>query len=123
MPKVHRMILCLAFLISAGCTHSGPTIKMLEERAEYDAFSPESALLAPAAAIGVNGEPSQTKADRKIADIWIYPHQAGTREYFGGGWVSILLEGDRWEFTEARPAAPLKKKTVVKKSSDKAVKK
>ena len=123
MLKVRHLTLCLAFLISAGCTHSGPTIKMLEERAEYDAFSPESAVLAPAAAIGVNGEASLAKAERQIADIWIYPHQAGTREYFGGGWVSILLEGDRWEFTEPRPAAALKKKTLVKKSSDKAAKK
>lgn len=83
---------------------------MLEQRAEYDqapgAF-PE-ATLKEAGIAGFKDKPVPVRTRPKVAAIWIHPHETATRDYFWGGWLSIVVEQDQWVLTKPglTPKAP-----------------
>ena len=73
---------------------------MLEVRADYDGREKTEAAslkLADGQALHEisNGLPVRTAP--KIAHVWIFPHETPSKEYFWGGWISVVVEGDKWE--------------------------
>lgn len=121
-----RTHLFRGFLISfvalavAGCLHRAPSLNMLEQRAEYDAADGPTADLRLSAADNEttpdDAIPVRTTA--KTAHVWIHPHETTAKEYFWGGWITIVVDGDKWELTRppgaalppTSPASPLKRK-------------
>jgi len=78
---------------------------MLEVRADYDgkAQSEAEALkLNDGTALRELGGGVPVRTTPKIAHVWIFPHETPAKEYFWGGWISIVVEGDKWEVD--RPA-------------------
>lgn len=95
MTRVTRM--SLAFSISAfsmSCSH-GPSLRMMNERAEYADDAPESSELNLEAskALGEEGDLASEPAPR-IAQVWVYPQRLSRSEYFRGAWISLRVDGD-----------------------------
>jgi len=81
---------------------------MLEKRADYDSDLSENQELKLEAGGALTtievGAPRRTAP--RIAHVWIYPHELEKEGYFWGGWVSIVVEGDRWAFAPSGLASP-----------------
>ena len=94
----------VVFLIStsmfAGCMHRAPSLMMLEERADYKDMEAEEAgslQLSAGGAISPLDGGVPVRRPPRTANIWICPHETPAKEFFWGGWITIVIEGDRWE--------------------------
>ena len=104
---ISLLIVCSTSLGVAGCLHRAESRNLLEERADYPnrEKAEASALKLTDAEVKrdqVTGVPIRTPP--RVAHVWIYPHETPTKEYFWGGWISVVVEGDRWQ--TAIPSAP-----------------
>lgn len=80
---------------------------MLEDRADYsdEPIEKELKLSGNNSLVAVNdGLPERTKP--KVAHIWIHPHETPQKEYFWGGWLTVVVEGDKWEISRPAQAEP-----------------
>ena len=98
-----HILLSLVFLTNlgiSGCLHRAPSLKMLEKRSDYksELESQGQLKLGGDGVITELDEEMPVRSKPKIAHIWIYPHETKGREYFWGGWISVVVEGDKWEF-------------------------
>jgi hypothetical protein len=95
---------------------------MLEVRADYDGKEKDEAselklgdnhvLQDTSGAVPVRTTP-------KTAHVWIFPHETPSKEYFWGGWISVVVEGDRWEIERPGSVAPAKPTTDPDKKTNK----
>ena len=97
LTKAAAWALAVAVLIS-GCVNRAASETMLEKRADYEGAATQEAeelKLSSGPALDVVGvRPARTAP--KIAHIWIFPHETSSKEYFWGGWISVVVEGDKW---------------------------
>jgi len=109
-----RMLLAFltSFLLLAGCAHDGPTLRLMNDRAEYEDEATETSELNLGSS-GALGEVGKLKArpEPRVAHIWVHPQRISGREHFWGAWISLNLEDDHWEaktldrFEQAQPTA------------------
>lgn len=107
MTRIFRsyLVCLISSLTLAGCVNRADSLQMLEVRADYDGkvqTEAETLKLGDGAALREleGGIPVRTAP--KIAHIWIFAHETPSKEYFWGGWISVVVEGDKWEVE--RPA-------------------
>ena len=97
LTKSAPRALALVVVIS-GCVNRAASEAMLEKRADYDGAAKQEAeelkLSSGPALQETVGAPVRTAP--KIAHIWIFPHETSSKEYFWGGWISVVVEGDKW---------------------------
>lgn len=114
MPKIQRFIhilrglwsnqvtalwLILAFVLTivlgGGCVNRAPYVRMLDTRAGYsDAPDDEEVALYQR---GRHAQDSVLqRAAPRVAKVYIFPHELPTRDYFWGGYVSLLIAQDQW---------------------------
>lgn len=98
---MHVLRMSLAFLTSlvlVSCAHDGPTLSLLNERAEYGDEAPETSELnlGSSGALGEVGSPN-ARPEPRVAHIWVHKQPISAREQFWGAWVSLNLEDDYWE--------------------------
>ena len=82
---------------------------MLDNRAEYeDPRAAQELLMKEAGIEGFRNGPVPVRTRPKVAAIWIHPHEMASRDYFWGGWMSVVIEADQWVLTKPgeMPAAP-----------------
>lgn len=96
----------------SGCVHDEPTLKMMNERAEYQDEAAESSDLSLGSTETINEEgQKKQRPEPRIAMIWVHPQRISEREQFWGGWLSLRLEQEYWQPSTAdafEPAAPKK---------------
>ncbi len=107
MGKTLRSFLVFSISSTAlsGCLHRADSLQMLEVRADYGgkAQSEAEALkLGDGTALRESQDGVPVRTAPKIAHVWIFPHETPSKEYFWGGWISVVVEGDKWEVE--RPA-------------------
>ncbi len=96
----------VAFWISAltltGCMSRAPSLRMLDERADYQdpRASSQDLRLREAGVEGFRSGPVPVRTRPKVAAIWIHPHEMANHDYFWGGWMSIVVEADQWPLTK-----------------------
>jgi hypothetical protein len=59
----------------------------------------------------------------RVARVYIYPHELPTRDYFWGGYVSLVVSGEEWTFEnpeDAEPAAAIRDLKKAKNHRDPA---
>ncbi|MGK5083721.1 hypothetical protein WDW37_10495 [Bdellovibrionota bacterium FG-1] len=90
------IFLALAFSM-AGCQNRAPSLRMLDSRAAYsaDAEDEEVALYQRARH---NPDSLVRRSSPRIAKVYLYPHELPTRDYFWGGYVSLVVAADEWTF-------------------------
>ena len=104
MKKISQsLIVCL---ISGGlapsCIHRADSQQMLEVRADYEGRERDEARALSLGGTGAvkDGVKMPVRSAPKTAHVWIFPHETPNREYFWGGWISVVIEGDKWEFDQ-----------------------
>ena len=115
MKKIIRLlIVCLTSVIATSCLHRADSLRMLEVRADYDGKNKEEASelkLGDDHALREANGAVPVRTMPKTAQIWIFPHETPSKEYFWGGWISVVVEGDRWEierpgvFAQPKPSS------------------
>ncbi len=101
---------CLINLSLSSCLHRAESQKMLDVRADYQGKEQAEA---SSLKLGIDDHlPGHSDAPvrtaPKTAHIWIYPHETPTKEYFWGGWMSVVVEGDRWVIDKPADFSPTK---------------
>ena len=105
------LLICSISLIFSGCIHRADSLQMLEERANYagkDREQAESLRLGSGQALAEVGANGPLRTAPKVARIWIFPHETPTKEYFWGGWISVVVESDKWNVDRPVEAEPEK---------------
>lgn len=108
---IHLLIVCLTSVIATSCLHRADSLRMLEVRADYDGKNKEEASelkLGDDHALREANGAVPVRTMPKTAQIWIFPHETPSKEYFWGGWISVVVEGDRWEIERPGALAPQK---------------
>ena len=104
----HVSLISLLSLV-AGCLHRAPSLQMLEDRSEYEADAEDDANSLKLSSAGALSDAEASNVPVRIAprtaNVWIFPHETEAKEYFWGGWITIIVEGDRWEL--AKPPGPV----------------
>ena len=112
MKKIIRLLtVCLTSVIATSCLHRADSLRMLEVRADYDGKNKEEASelkLGDDHALREANVAVPVRTMPKTAQIWIFPHETPSKEYFWGGWISVVVEGDRWEIERPGALAPQK---------------
>ncbi len=112
------LIVCLTNLTLSSCLHRANSQKMLEVRADYKGTDQmEASALKLGDGSGRQGTSScvPMRIAPKTANIWIFPHETPAKEYFWGGWISVVVEGDRWELDHPSEILPEKPNTQNQK--------
>ena len=112
-------VICLALPTSflVGCASSDRNL--MEERAGYDIRTPP--MLLPQEK---NGKPvayMPVRVPKRVTLAWLHGHELPNRDYFQGGWLSLLVNDETWEMKPVE--LPKETKKVKSKSmSDRSAK-
>ncbi len=82
-------------LCLVACTNRAPSLRMLDDRAQYEGDLPNPALHEG----GIEGfrvSPLPVRTRPKVADFWIHPQKINDGTYFWGGWLSVVMEKGDW---------------------------
>ena len=90
----------LVFWIN-GCAHKDYDLA-LEKRADYLTLQPESLNLDAKKALGITGK---SEPERHVVSVYLYPHEVSSKEYFWGGWISMVIEGKGLEYIDQESIA------------------
>jgi hypothetical protein len=117
--KVHSRILAVLvsslLLQACGSMNRADSNRMLDQRADYGSNpgarfenSTGNVSLKEGGIDGFRNSPVPVRTRPKVAAIWIHPHETATRDYFWGGWISVVVEQDQWILSkpELVPKAP-----------------
>jgi hypothetical protein len=87
----------IALATLTGCQNRAPSLRMLDTRAAYnaDVDDEEVALYQRARH---HPESIAQQGSSRIAKVFIYPHELPSRDYFWGGYVSMVVTKDEWVF-------------------------
>ena len=105
IPILRVSLISLFLLTLIACQNRAPSLRMLDTRAGYNAASEDEEV-----ALYQRGRQGTESLGRKsaprIARIYIYPHELPTKDYFWGGFVSLVVSPDEWilENPEAQQA-------------------
>lgn len=107
------------------------SLRMLDNRSEYeDPRASQELQVKEGGVEGFRNGPVPVRSRPKVASIWIHPHEMASRDYFWGGWMSVVIEQDSWVLSKpgSMPSAPgiteippegVKRKTTLKTLSEK----
>jgi len=111
---IRSLTVCLISIVATSCIHRADSLRMLEVRADYDGKDKDEASelkLGDDHALHDASGAAPVRTTPKTAQIWIFPHETPSKEYFWGGWISVVVEGDRWEIERPGGLAPAKPMT------------
>ena len=97
--------LWLIVVLGGGCVNRAPSIRMLDSRADYGGAPDDEEV-----ALYQRGRHAQDtvlrRAAPRVTKVYIFPHELPTRDYFWGGYVSLLIAQDQWVLDPSDDAAP-----------------
>jgi len=85
--------------ISACSLNRAASLRMLDDRAQYEGLPPLPSLR-EGGLEGFRGKPLPSRTRPKVAMIRVHPHELPNHDYFWGGWISVLVDRDRWVLTK-----------------------
>lgn len=105
-------VLASSFIVvGCGSLNRADSQRMLDARAAYDGGPGslgDNVSVKEAGVEGFRNSPVPVRTRPKVAPIWIFPHETATRDYFWGGWISVVVESDQWVMSKPQlvPKAP-----------------
>lgn len=87
--------LWLLSVLAGGCVNRAPYIRMLDNRAGYGEAPDDEEVALYQRGRNTHESALQRSAPR-VARVYIFPHELPTRDYFWGGYVSLLVAQDQW---------------------------
>lgn len=99
--RISAALLINAALLSGCSMNRADSLRMLDRRAEYEDMKALEAIRMREAGIeGLRNNPVPVRTRPKVAAIWIHAHEMASRDYFWGGWMSVVVEADQWVLTK-----------------------
>lgn len=90
----------LLLLSLAACQNRAPSLRMLDARSGY-ADGPDDEEVA----LYQKGRASHRSLVRKsaprVARVYLYPHELPSKDYFWGGYISLVVSPDEWLVPES----------------------
>ena len=85
-------------VLLGGCAmNRADSLRMLNERAEYDVGPGPDLALKEAGLDGFRDSPTPVRSRARVASAFLHPQPTLNPDfYFYGGWVSIVVERDDW---------------------------
>ncbi len=92
------VVLASSFLIvCCGSMNRADSQRMLDARASYGgAVEKEDISFQEGGVEGFRNAPAPTRSRAKVSAIYAHPHEMPSRDYFWGGWISVVVEQDQW---------------------------
>ena len=91
------LVFWISILIFTACTNRAPSLRMLDVRAGYERASEDEEVgLYQRGHLGDNT--IARRSAPRVARVWIYPHELHSKDYFWGGYVSLIVTEDTWVF-------------------------
>ena len=88
----------IAVLLPACAMNRADSLRMLDRRAEYeDPARTQKLNLRESSTSGELPGSIPVRSQPKVAEVWIHAHEMASRDYFWGGWMSVVVEPDQWE--------------------------
>ena len=90
-----------AFLSSAliACSSTSDSARMLDLRSQTpDPFAMRSLSIKEGGISGYRGAPMPTRTRARVVPAFLHPTEFPTKDYFWGGWISLVVEKDGWVF-------------------------
>src|SRR5262249_34003587 len=105
------LVVSLISLFVGGCgsLNRADSQRMLDLRAGYDAEgNPIEPPLQEEGLEGFRNHPVPTRTREKVSPVWIHRQETAGRDYFWGGWMSVVTEDPQWVLTRPKrlPKAP-----------------
>jgi len=88
-------LISLSLLAFVGCQNRAPSLRMLDARSGYGA-GPEDEEVALYQRGRQNSQSLVRKSAPRVARVYIYPHELPTKDFFWGGYVSLVTSPDEW---------------------------
>jgi hypothetical protein len=107
-----------ALVTGCGSLNRAESSRMLDARSGYGGEGAAASLSFKEGGVeGFRNHPTPTRSRAKVAAIYAHPHEMPSRDYFWGGWISVVVEQDQWVMSkpelvpkanviEALPPAP-----------------
>ena len=108
MDRTHILAafsISILFLLITGCSiNRADSLRELDRRAGYndqrDANRALEVSMKQAGLANYKNSPIPVRTRSRVANVWIHPHETGSGDYFWGGWMSIVIDHDRWALTQ-----------------------
>ena len=98
-----RLALALIFSTLPACQNRAPSLRMLDHRAGYDDLDEREVGLYQRGKVDLNSPQAFNKSNAlfqksapKVSRVYIYPHELPSKDYFWGGYVSLVVSPDEW---------------------------
>ncbi len=105
-----RILVASAILLGLnGCAiNRAQSQRMLDERASYggDPAQNQPPELKEAGLDGYRNSPVPVRSRGRVAAIYIHRHETASRDYFWGGWLSVVIEEPSWTLTKPNQLTP-----------------
>ena len=91
-------VLAISLLSGCGSLNRAESQNMLDQRSGYgkaDSLKPDISFQ-EGGVEGFRNSPVPTRSRARVAAIYAHPHEMPNRDYFWGGWVSVVVEQDQW---------------------------
>jgi len=91
-------VLAISILTGCGSMNRADSQNMLDQRAGYGKSDllKNDVSLQEGGVEGFRNAPVPTRSRARVAAIYAHPHEMPNRDYFWGGWVSVVVEQDQW---------------------------
>lgn len=98
------VVLVSSFLIQGcGSMNRADSERMLDLRAGYGPHAlNEDVSFQEGGVEGFKNRPVPTRSRAQVAAIYAHPHEMPSRDYFWGGWISVVVEQDQWVMSKAK---------------------
>ena len=110
MRAFTRILVALTtLLVLNGCAiNRAASSRMLDERAGYggDPAVNQPPELKEAGLDGYRNSPVPVRSRGRVAAIYIHRHETASRDYFWGGWLSVVIEEPSWTLTKPNQLTP-----------------
>lgn len=95
MLKQISIATCLALSISILASCASSEKNLMEERAAYDIRTPP--MLLPSEKNGKAVAYIPVRVPKRVVLAWLHGHELPSKDYFQGGWLSVLVSNETWE--------------------------
>jgi hypothetical protein len=97
------VVLASSFLvIGCGSLNRAESSRLLEERAGYGGPAKNDISFQEGGVEGFRNSPVPTRSRARIAAVYAHPHEMPSRDYFWGGWISVVVEQDQWVMSDPK---------------------
>lgn len=93
--RTSLVLLSSAVVVGCGSLNRAESSRMLDARAGYGEVT-NSLSFKEGGVEGFRNHPTPTRSRAKVAAIYAHPHEMPSRDYFWGGWISVVVEQDQW---------------------------